>query len=483
MNIPFQLRIKPQIPTVYGPLDYRIFRSELCEIDNILTNSGVEDAFLLKTIENASGSGKRNFQRLSMALRSTILGTLLNESYRDLAFRFADSMLCQWFIGTPIGSKTPSKSTLAAYEKYWKKDEIESFIHDLNSILNTPEKAKELISADAPLDFKRFYADSTCIQANIHHPVDWVLLRDAVRTIIAAIKTIRNQGLFHRMPSPDGFLTMVNKLSMAMTQASRNRNGKKAQKNTFRKMKRLMRTVEQHGLRYHSLLDKNWKKTNWSRKQADHVLKRISAVTAQIDDIIHLAHNRIVRGEVAKNADKVLSLYERDVHVIKRGKAQAEIEYGNGFYMAEQENGFIVDWDFFQGKPKSDTKILPETLDRLESRYDVASMSTDRGFNSKRNSRTIHKRAVFDATCPRNIQELQDRSKNDSQFCAEQKRRAQTEARIGIFKGSFLHRKLRRKGFASKEKKVLWAIFTHNIWVAARLSLRNQEVGEPKRAA
>lgn len=483
MNITFQLKMKPEIPTVYGPLDYRIFRSELREIDRLLISSGVEEAFLLKTIEKTCNTNQSNIQRLSMALRCTILATLLNESYRNLAFRFTDSSLCQWFIGIPIGGKTPSKSTLATYEKFWSKSEIATLIHDLNSVLNTPEKEKELLSSDLPLDFTSFYADSTCIQANVHHPVDWVLLRDAIRTIIAAIKTIRNQGLFHRMPTPDSFLTEVNKLSMAMAQASRNRNAKKAQKNTFRKMKRLLRTVEQHGLRYHSLLDQNWEKTSWSRKQTTQVLKRISAVIEQVDDIIRLAHNRIIRGEVAKNAEKILSLYEKDLHVIKRGKAQSEIEYGNGFYLAEQKNGLIVDWDFFQGKPKSDAKILPETLDRLESRYEVASISTDRGFNSKRNSKEIHKRAIFDATCPRDVRELQERSKNDSRFCKEQKRRAQTEARIGIFKGSFLHQKLRRKGFVSKEKKVLWAIFTHNIWVAARLALTNQEAEDQKRAA
>ncbi len=483
MNITYQLRIKQEIPSFYGPLDYRIFRSQLKEIDKILTESDIEEHFLLKTIEENDDLSGRTIPRLSIALRSTILATLLNESYRDLAFRFADSSLCQWFIGIPIGKKTPSKSTIAEYEKIWSKDEISALIHLLNETLNTPEKAKELIATEIPLDFSRYYVDSTCIQANVHYPVDWVLLRDAVRTIIAAIKTIRNVGLFHRMPSPDSFLTKVNTLSMAMTQASRNRNGKKAQKNTFRRMKRVVRTVEQHGLRYLSLLEKDWRKTSWSLKEAEQVCKRIRNVTEQISDSITLAHNRIIRGEQAKNEDKILSLYEKDVHVIKRGKAQAEIEYGNGFYLAEQSDGFIVDWDFFQDKPTADTKVLPESIDRLERRYTLASISTDRGFNSKRNSKVLEKRELFDATCPRNIQELQQRAASDSQFCIEQKRRAQTEARIGILKGSFLHQKLRRKGFVSKEKKVLWAIFTHNIWVAARLSLVNQEEKIKKKAS
>ena len=31
---------------------------------------------------------------------------------------------------------------------------------------------------ETPLDFSEVYADSTCIKANIHHPVDWLLFRD-----------------------------------------------------------------------------------------------------------------------------------------------------------------------------------------------------------------------------------------------------------------------------------------------------------------
>jgi hypothetical protein len=49
--------------------------------------------------------------------------------------------------------------------------------------------------------------DTTCLKANIHHPVDWLLLRDGTRTLIKAIKLIRKHGLKHRMQNPDSFLT------------------------------------------------------------------------------------------------------------------------------------------------------------------------------------------------------------------------------------------------------------------------------------
>lgn len=57
----------------------------------------------------------------------------------------------------------------------------------------------------------------------------------------------------------------------------------------------------------------------------------------------------------------------------------------------------------------------------------------------------------------------------DSTFRKIQKRRAQTEARIGILKNAFLGRPLRSKGFAHREKAVAWAILAHNLWLLAQL--------------
>lgn len=496
MNINYQLKLRPTIPTIYGPLDYRIFHSQLEEMDFLLQESGLEDKFIVDSInrdnkirecikndssaKNISGVQLRsaNVNKIFTALRVNILNSLLNESCRDLAFRLADSSLCQWFIGVAgeMYDKTPSKSTIKRYENMWHKDDITKLVNSLNNKIGDSENSKTLLSSEMPLDFTHYYVDSTCIESNIHYPVDWLLLCDATQTIIAAIKTIRKQKLVHRMPFPNTFLCKMNKITMLMTEASRNRSakGKKAQKRAFRNMKKVLRIVEKHAERYYELLENNWKKTKWSRKETNLVLDRIRNVKVQIDDIISLAHNRIIKGVYAKNSEKILSLYEKNVHVIKRGKANGEVEFGNGLYIAEQENGIIVDWDFFQEKPTSDAKILPDSIARINDRFDVESVSTDRGFNSKANSTKLDKMRIYDATCPRNVHNLKEKLK-DKKFCKEQKRRAGTEARISIIKNKFIGKKITRKGFRNKEIKVLWAFFAHNIWVIARLSLENQE--------
>ncbi len=63
---------------------------------------------------------------------------------------------------------------------------------------------------------------------------------------------------------------------------------------------------------------------------------------------------------------------------------------------------------------------------------------------------------------------VSDRLANEHGFRQGLKRRAGTEARIGIFKKVFLGRPLLAKGFGHRELAVGWAALTHNLWVIAR---------------
>jgi hypothetical protein len=60
----------------------------------------------------------------------------------------------------------------------------------------------------------------------------------------------------------------------------------------------------------------------------------------------------------------------------------------------------------------------------------------------------------------------------EKRFAQLQRRRSQTEGRIGIFKNGFLGRPLRAKGFEHRELAVSWQVLTHNLWVPARLEQR-----------
>ncbi len=79
----------------------------------------------------------------------------------------------------------PSKSTLQRFANWFSTEEI--------GLLNTHclgQSAQDSnpLGLEETLDLETLFMDSTCVKANIHFPVDWVLLRDATLTIIKAIR-------------------------------------------------------------------------------------------------------------------------------------------------------------------------------------------------------------------------------------------------------------------------------------------------------
>ena len=98
----------------------------------------------------------------------------------------------------------------------------------------------------------------------------------------------------------------------------------------------------------------------------------------------------------------------------------------------------------------------------------MGAVASDRGFASAAKHRALAESETFDALCPRQPAELSQKMK-DVKFAQLQRRRAQTEARIGILKHGFLGRPMRAKRFDHRELALAWGVLTHNLWMLARL--------------
>ncbi len=140
-----------------------------------------------------------------------------------------------------------------------------------------------------------------------------------------------------------------------MTHVRKKKGAKKMRKKIFRRMKRLAKTVENHARNYHQFLKSRWQETNWSELESKAVLDRLQNILGQLPQAVHQAHERLIDERRVANKDKILSLYEPDIHVLLRGKADAEVEFGNGLYLAEQIDELIVDWQFIEGQPPGDS--------------------------------------------------------------------------------------------------------------------------------
>jgi hypothetical protein len=408
------------------------------------------------------------------------LKNLVGGSYRQVSKALAMSALYRWFCGSDDFEvvRVPGKSTLHDYAHWLPLEKMTVVLEALSGALGDEARARE-IGLESELNLAVAWVDTTCLKANIHFPSDWVLLRDGVRTLVASICTIRRHGLRHRMPEPASLLSEINALSMGMAAAARRKpGGKKERKAILRAMKRLARIVEEHGRRYRAALDERWKKTDLSRAQAEVILRRIDNVLDQLPAARRQAHERIIGERKVANADKILSLYESDLHVIIRGKAGADVEFGNSLFLAENAEGFIIDHELRQENSPGDAKWLIERYPGMKEKTGgrLCGVVGDRGFESAASRRLLEAEAAFNGLCPRNPSELSSRLQEDEAFAAATRRRAQTEGRIGILKNVFLQGGVpRAKGFANRQLQVAWAVLSHNLWVVARMPWAAQE--------
>jgi len=489
--LPIQGAFDKSIPDNFGNAEYRAERDLLIAIDSIICQCDLENPVISYFLDVASvnkyisvfstdksarltGTERDNVQANAvLALRLSILRKRLGLSLRKFSLSLSHSDLYKWFCGINrfYLPKVPGKSTVGELENSIPPsltEEIEK------GLLRAAESCQVL---DEPLDFSRSYFDSTCIRANIHYPIDWVLLRDSTRTLMKATARIRKLGLCHRMPfEPSVFISKMNKLCMEMTFAKRRKGAKKLRKKVLRKMKKLLKRVTNHAENHLKLLEIKWQTVNISRSQAEQIAKQITDVTSQLATVVKQAHERIIGERKVDNKYKILSLYEKDVHVTTRRKAGAQVEFGNTLYLAEQSDGLIVDWKLFKQQAPADSKMLKASHKRIVNRLgcDVTLLSGDRGFDSKANQDYMESNDIFNAVCPRNPQQIIDRLKDDM-FRDAQRRRSQTEARISILSHCFCGAPMKQKGFEHRQIHMGLSVLSHNLWVLGRLKIAQEQ--------
>src|SRR5580698_10809462 len=230
--IPCEEHFRPVLPTIEGNVDYLVLRSlnhwiktlSQSEVEQIEL-SGEGHSGVIRLEDLVSGKQQARFQEQSVrALRCSIARTLLVGSFRDFAARLADSPLLQWFcqVARLDRVKVPAKSTIQRYSTWLPEEDMREVINGLLRKAGAAiTEGKQVLDLEEPLDLSTMFLDTTCVKANIHFPVDWVLLRDGVKSLMQSVELIRTHGLRSRMCEPQEFITKINRLSMEMTHTDR----------------------------------------------------------------------------------------------------------------------------------------------------------------------------------------------------------------------------------------------------------------------
>lgn len=476
-EVALQSWLRPVLTPVGPNKDYAAFRDQIEAVDQLLRDSHLESMALDFAREGWAGGDPgqlaRRLQFALKALRVEVLRMMLgNISFRKLSVAITTSDLLADFCGVLRieGIKGVSKSVLERSAKFFTAKQVRWMGQVFVEMCGEADRAAALGLTEAQ-PMETCLVDSTCLETNIHFPVDWVLFRDVSRTLVKAVKLIRAAGLRCRMPGePEVFARQMNKLCIEMTRTRRRRDAKRTRKGVLRRMKRLLRTIGEHACRHRDRLAGDHARTHYSERQATRIVERIDAMLTQIPAAIKQAHERIIGERQVPCAEKILSVYESDVQTVVRGKASGEVEFGNTLMISENRPGLITDWQLYQESAPAEWRQLEASLERqnqFELSTQIEAVATDRGFSTKQLRGRLAEDDIYDATCPRQAQELKRRMA-EPKFAALQRRRASTEGRIAILKQR-LGKRLRVQGFYNRYLAVAWSVLGHNLWLIARL--------------
>src|SRR5256886_2119956 len=250
-------------------------------------------------------------------------------------------------------------------------------------------------------------------------------------------------------------------------------DSKKHRKKVLRKMDKLIGTVANHARRYRQLLDEQWQKTQWTRPQAEQVLRRLDNVLEQLPAARKQARQRIIQEQPVANEEKILSLYESAIRVVVRHKAGAEVEFGNTLLLGESRQGLIMHWELFEESAPADARLVKRSVESIEENLQIKikELGADRGFDSASIQNWLAEEKTYNGVCPRDPHQLKERMRS-WKFVKLQRRRSQTEGRISIIIHNFLGCPIRSKGIEHRQLAVGWGVLTHNLWVLARLPKR-----------
>jgi len=465
----------PTSPETIRNVEYHQQVALFIRMDALLRTSGVETAFLQARLAHQRAQRKRPMtpreahrvlRRTRQLFRCHLLRTHYQLSVRRVSLLLVDQALWRAFCDL-TEAQTPSKSTLDRFAHALPEATLRPCVDQLTQAAATPATA-ETLSLAQPLLLDVAWFDTTCVPANIHYPVDWLLLRDAAIALAQALACGRRHGL--AVPDPRPAQRAMNHYCMTMAHVSRRpRDAAAARKPVVRAMNRLVRDLREQAEQALALLAAPPATWTLPPGRTTQIADRLRHVLTLLPRVLQQAHTRLLAEQPVDNADKLLSLAEPTAQVIHRGKTGQAAEFGHLLYLVEQVNGVILDWAFCE-TPVPDHVLVARRLPGLRATYpdQIHTAVTDRGCSSPAVRQYLRAHGMRDDTAPRGAKALAARQA-DPTFRQHQCRRAQTEGRIGILKNVFLGRPLRAKGFDYRALQVTWAIFTHNLWVLARL--------------
>jgi transposase, IS5 family len=204
---------------------------------------------------------------------------------------------------------------------------------------------------------RKLRVDTTVVETNIHYPTDSSLLGDGVRVLTRVMKRVK------AVAGPVGTKLRDRTRSvrlgvLAMARASRNKteSGKKKLKQAYVGLLEATSRAVGQAKKFSKEIAAGIKRGN--RKLLRKTTRQLEELIPRVQQVMRQARQRVLHGNTRAEG-KLVSVFEPETEVIRKGKAKKPNEFGKLVKIQEVENQLITHYEVLEKRPADATLLIP----------------------------------------------------------------------------------------------------------------------------
>jgi IS5 family transposase len=431
----------------------------LRRIDELLKDDALVDGVLGAMRGRFAQSGRRGRYGTpaEVALRLLVLKHLKSWSYEQLEWEVSGNLVYRHFCRID-GGKVPDAKTMVRLGQLLDNGVLKELF----------DRVVALATQRRVTRGKKMRVDTTVVETPIRHPSDSRLCEDVTQVLCREVERARSEGV----TTPRGFRNVrrsVSRRQREITQMSRRPIGRDAKRAALRRpyrrllatTRRVLRQAEQTVKRAR----RRWERLSGRARRGVRTMQRVIQLGRRV---VAQTKLRIFKG-ITKSATKIVSIFEPNTKILRRGKVHKLTEYGQMVKVQEAEGGIVTDISVVT---EHDSKLLVPSVEHHKNVFGRVPhvVATDRGFFSLDNIRDVATMGVHCVAVPKPGYRspgwlARERSRP---FRRARAWRAGGEARIARLKHTFgMHRTLYR-GEGGVARCAYWAGIANNLMAIGR---------------
>jgi IS5 family transposase len=315
---------------------------------------------------------------------------------------------------------------------------------------------------------RRMRVDTTVVETDIHYPTDASLLGDGVRVLTRAMKRIAEltgdmgTRLRNRTRSTRRCLNQLGRAVRSRGEQSRQRMVQ-----CYGRLMAITQRVVGQARRFVREMALGIKRCRRRRDWAIMFRNRLYLETMipRVRQVLQQTRQRIDEGNTHAPG-KIVSLFEPQTEIIRKGKAGKPTEFGKMVKIQEAENQIVTHYEVYDRRP-SDSELLVPSLDVHQKQFGHVPrlVAADAGFFSMRNETEAHGRGVKQVAVPNLSTKSAERKalQHKRWFRKAMKWRTGCEGRISLLKRRHGLERCRYKGTDGMKRWVGLGVIADNL--------------------